>query len=111
MPYDIHITKNKNWFAPDGGIKLSEWQKLIKDDPVLEATDKIEGETNNGGKLEFTLKNSLISKWNNKGKIVWLVFRKGSISISHPNDEIIAKAKEIANKLGAKVQGDELEIY
>ena len=111
MPYDIHVIKSQKWFESDGGISLAEWQKLIEEDPDIEQTDKIETTVDGGGKLEFSLKNSLIAKWKNKDKIVWLTFRKGSITISHPDDEIIAKAKEIASKLGAKVQGDELEIY
>lgn len=111
MPYNIHIIKSQKWFEPDGGITLAEWQKLIDEDPGLEQAEKIETSTNDGGKLEFGLKNSLIAKWKNKDKVVWLTFKKGGISISHPDDEIIAKAKEIASKLGARVQGDDLEEY
>lgn len=112
MAYDIHISKSKNWFDPDGRISITEWQELIEKDPELEFADKVEAITNEEQKLTFTLKNSLIAKWKSKsGKIVWLIFRKGSITISHPDEEIIAKAKEIANMLGAKVQGDDKEIY
>ncbi|PJC66484.1 hypothetical protein CO018_01630 [Candidatus Beckwithbacteria bacterium CG_4_9_14_0_2_um_filter_47_11] len=78
---------------------------------MLKMPYDIETTMADGGKLEFGLKNSLIARWKNKDKIVWLVFRKGGITISRPDEEIIVKAKEIAVKLGAKVQGDELEIY
>jgi len=111
MPYDIHIIKSQKWFEPDGEITVGQWQKLIDEDPELETANKIETTTKDGGKLEFSLKNSLIARWKNKDRVVWLIFKRGSISISHPDDEIIAKAKEIAAKLGGKVQGDELEIY
>lgn len=113
MAYDIHIIKRNNWFDKGADISLKEWREVIDEDPTLEPAKKVEGESKDGQKFEFQLKGSQLAKWKNPvfNDIVWLNYHDGEITISNPNDAIIKKAKELAGKLGAKVQGDEGEIY
>lgn len=113
MAYDIHITKRNNWFDKGADVTLEEWSELIGVDPSLEPTEKVEGKTKDGQKFEFQLKGAQLAKWKNpvSSDIVWLNYHDGEITISNPDDAIIKKAKELAGKLGAKVQGDEGEVY
>lgn len=113
MAYDIHITKRKHWTDKGSDVTLHEWDKLLVTDGELIRAEKIEGQTQNGDKFEYTLTGTKLAKWQSpsSGNIVWLVYRKGLIDISGPDDATVKKAKEIALKLGAKVQGDDGELY
>lgn len=57
-------------------------------------------------KVYFSIKNSRIAKWRNG---YFVLTPRGNIEFQE--EELLDKAKDIANALGAKVQGDELEIY
>lgn len=113
MAYDIHITKRNNWLNKGEDITSVEWEKLIDEDSELGHAEKIEGETKSGAKFEYTLRDSRLAKWKHpiSGQIVWLVYTNGEIRISRPDETIIEKAKQIAKRISAKVQGDELETY
>jgi len=113
MAYDIHITKRNRWTDKGSDITPEDWEHLLATNNDLVPVEKIEGETKAGDRFEYKLKESELARWENlsSGSTVWLVFQKGVINISGPDESIIKKAKEIALKLSAKVQGDELEIY
>ena len=49
--------------------------------------------------------------WKKKEFNVWLSYNKGKISSNYIEDDGISKLKEIAQKLNAKVVGDEGEEY
>lgn len=74
---------------------------------------KIEGKTQDGDQFEYRIKGSQTVKWINPSttEVYWFVYDGGKISISDPSDAVIEKAKELAKKLNANVQGDELEFY
>lgn len=113
MAYDIHITKRKNWFDKGFDISLEEWKKLLEIDSELIPSDKVEGETKDGDKFVYVLKGSLLAKWVNPitHNVVWFNYHNGIVDVSNPDDSTIKRVKDIASKLNAKVQGDELEIY
>lgn len=113
MAYDIHITKNLPWFNQDGGISQQEWDELINNDPELEIAEKVEGMTDEGANISFQIQGAQVAKWKrpNTNDIIWLVYEKGFITVSNPNETLLSKVKVIAKKIDAKVQGDELEIY
>src|SRR3990167_2365630 len=109
MAYNIHIIKRSNWFDKGRDITLDELKKMISEDPTLEPMGQVEGETKDKQKFEFQLQGSQLAKWKNlvSDSIVWLNFYNGEITISNPDDSTIRKAKQLAEKLEAKVQGDE----
>ena len=41
----------------------------------------------------------------------WFDWRSGEISVKNPDEPAISKMREIAQKLGARVQGDDGEYY
>ena len=45
------------------------------------------------------------------GNMAWFDYRHGCIVVKNPDDEILRKMWFIASKMGAKVQGDDGEIY
>jgi len=113
MAYVIHITKRKSWFDKNLDITLEEWKRLLEVEPELIPSEKVEGETKDGAKVAYALKGSFLAKWNNPTthNVVWFNYHDGIIDISDPDESTIKKAKDIASKLKAKVQGDELESY
>lgn len=102
MGYNLTITRRKNHFDEDGpSITDGEWQALVEADPQLSFS---KGE--NG---------PLFAYWNGDCQScdAWFDYSAeyGSIDTKNPDERTIAKMLEMAAKLGAKVQGDDGEIY
>lgn len=98
MGYDLHITRKADWSDPDGPtISEAEWRQLIENDPelVLDTETKC-------GDWQF------VSWRDDPG---WLAFTGREIRSKYPSDALIAKMVSIADRLGAKVQGDDGEVY
>jgi len=99
MGYEIHITRRACWIDEDGpSINLDEWKALIMGDPEM--------------------------RWEEPADAVWIAYSKqgrdgalfylgltGDIIVKNPDKAILVKMYQIAQKLSAKVQGDEQEIY
>jgi hypothetical protein len=97
MGYDIHITRREYWSANEGEpITLAEWLAYVEQDPELTLLDNIdydvdwEGADGRCGSLFYAPYGSLKCKY---------------------NEQIIDKMVQIASDLGAKVMGDDDEIY
>jgi hypothetical protein len=100
MGYDLHITRAADWLDPDGPhISAEEWWELVAADPEL-APDPAFG-------LD-------IARWSGRSihKESWLAWAEpGSIFTKYPDRELVAKMLQIAEHLGARVQGDDGEFY
>ena len=100
MGYDIHITRAPHHHAENEGHAISpdEWLAYIKSDPELRLAGY------NGD--YFVL-------WAGPSKYPdpWFDWSHGNISTKNPDPAIVRKAIEIAATLGARVQGDDGEIY
>jgi hypothetical protein len=104
MGYDLYITRANEHFMPDGQeITAGEWLEIVKSDPTL----RLEGQA-------FPY----LALWSGDdicGKSVypdaWLDWAHGNIYSKSPDKPIIRKMILLAEKLGAKVQGDDLELY
>ncbi|HLP51828.1 MAG TPA: hypothetical protein VK154_13160 [Chitinophagales bacterium] len=103
MGYDLHITRKEKWYdevSPDD-ITIQEWVDYVK-------TDK---------ELEFAGESKKPEEW----LAIWLAeptnkqipfsYYNGCIQTKNPDDATIRKMLNIAQKLGAKVIGDEDEIW
>ncbi len=98
MGYDLHITRKDDWAADDGPtISEQEWRQLIADDPEL----AIDTETMCG--------DMVFASWN--GEAGALAYSEGEINSKNPTEPLILKMVQIAEKLAAKVQGDDGELY
>jgi hypothetical protein len=99
MGYQVHITRAKHW-AQNNGVEIpaSEWHELVSGDPELRLA------ASNGPHFAI---------WNaSAGQIIgWLDWNNGNITTKSPDEQLLAKMIEIAERLGARVQGDDGELY
>jgi hypothetical protein len=100
MGYDIHITRKELWSDEDGPtISEDEWRKFIETDPDLE----LDSEASNTRDQMF-----FATYRRDQTVFGWM---DGDIFTKNPERDVIQKAVQIAERLGAKVQGDDGEVY
>jgi hypothetical protein len=117
MGYDIHITRQENWYDDDLSkqISLKEWKEYLKGDSEMRLDNFAEATLQSEGKIR--LENEGLAVWtihpsdNVDSNHVWFDFRNGNITVKNPDGEIMRKMLSIAEKLKARMQGDEGEIY
>ena len=110
MGYELHITRKANWFDDGPDIPEAEWHTYVRADPEMTMSGLAEVALPDGGMLRY--ENSGLAEWRNAGKEkVWFDYRNGRVVVKSPDEEIIGKMVSIAIALGAKVQGDDGEIY
>ena len=114
MAYEIHISKTKEWNESEKApIKPNELIEIINLDPELKSEGQgVEGENPNTGKV-IKVNTDLSFKYLNKNsKQEYFYHLVGShVRFKYIDESQIQKAKEIAVKLKAYVQGDEGEYY
>ena len=117
MGYDIHITRQDNWFDDDINrkIALEEWTSLVSSDTEMRLDNYVEATTSAG---EFVrVESEGLSVWTKysghglNGNHAWFNYHQGNITVKNPDSKIITKMLAIADRLNAKVQGDEGEVY
>lgn len=102
MGYDFHITRKADWSDKDGPtIAEAEWRDLVASDPELTIDADTRCWTTDG---EW-----LFVAW--RGEAGALAFLNGEITSTNPDEPLIRKMVEIAERLGATVQGDDGERY
>ena len=115
MGYELHITRVPHWTASDlHPITLDEWLTFIAADPEMRLDGFAEAQV--GGDV-LRYENAGLAVWlaysghGRNGNMAWFDYRCGRIVVKSPDQEIVAKMKEIANALGAGLMGDEGEFY
>ena len=105
MGSNVFITRKTDWTDEDGPvITLDEWKALVLNDPEMRFESGAEEE----GWCVWTA----YSKNGRRGNFAWLYpDGGGNITAKNPDREFLLKMCQIAQKLEAKVQGDELELY
>jgi hypothetical protein len=117
MGYDIHITRQENWFDEDSTRQISsnEWESILSSDNEMRLDGFAEATTANGETIRVSSKGlSVWTKYSGNGlngNYAWFHYSRGNIVCKNPDDEIISKMLDFAERLNAKVQGDEGEIY
>jgi hypothetical protein len=111
MGYDLHITRAEEWAESESApITLAEWKELVDADPEMKLTGFAETLLPDGQTL--SLESAGLAEWNAPGRPrVWFDCRRGRISVKSPDDWVLEKMRQIAKRLGARVQGDEGESY
>jgi hypothetical protein len=117
MGYDIHITRQLNWFDEDAArqISIEEWKAIVLNDNEMRLHGFAEATTNAGDVVQVS--NDGLSVWIKysengvNGNYAWFDYSRGNITCKNADEEIIKKMLGIAAKMSAKVQGDEGEIY
>ena len=105
MGYDLHVTRG------DGNaISEAEWRAYVATDPDFELTGGAECETPEG---VLRYENPGLSRWlkHPEGDEVWFDLRDGAVVVKNPDEITIAKMLAVARAFGARVEGDDGEIY
>jgi hypothetical protein len=99
MGYDLYITRAEHWTDSEASpITVAEWCTLVKQDDDLTITG-MQGE--------------YFAVWNGESEFEepWLDWHAGRIFTKNPDEPLIEKMIAIAERLNARVQGDDGEIY
>lgn len=98
MGYDVHITRRDEWSDDKGpAITREEWQAVLANDTELERIDE-----------EDTAR--MLDPSHHAARFFWYS-PHGSIFVKKPNRSVLMKMLEIAEKLEARVIGDDGEVY
>lgn len=116
MGYEVHITRKSDWFAEEGAeITLQEWLACVESDPDMRLDDAAEAVNADGETIRFERPG--IAVWTayrghgEGGNMAWFCHFDDRITVKNPDLEILAKMHHLSRALGAKVQGDDGEIY
>jgi hypothetical protein len=111
--YDLHIHRRKNHWEKGDDISVDEWTAACSADPSLEVVHgDIEQKTPDGLVLKMKSPGPR-AKWTDQdgNELGWFHYLRGRITTSYADTATITKAYEIAQRLSARVQGDEGEFY
>jgi len=117
MGYEIHITRQRNWFENNGAfeISISEWLTFLAEDSEMRLDNFAEATTSDGEIIR--LESEGLAVWTKysgdgiNGNHAWFSYINGNIIVKNPDDEIIYKMLKISFILKANVQGDNGEFY
>lgn len=98
MGYDFHITRRDDWIDQGDEITAAEWLAYVERDPELQLLPE-QGPC-------FTL-------WHGECGYdePWFDWHNGQIYTKNPDKAIVDKMVAMARAFGAKVQGDDGEVY
>lgn len=117
MGYELHITRQENWFDEEDSNQISfdEWIKILDEDKEMRLDNLAEATNANGESISVGSEGLCVwTKYSGNGmngNYAWFDYHRGNIDCKNPDNEIIRKMLDIAERLNAKVQGDEGEIY
>ncbi len=98
MTYQLHITRASDWtHSEELPITAPEWLKLVRTDSEL-----IQDHTHGPHFVRWA---------GSVGRDRWLEWAEGRINTNYPDGALLKKLVAIAERLGAKVQGDGGEVY
>ncbi len=116
MGYDVHITRADHWTESESApIALDEWLHYVAGDSEMRLDNYADAEVGGGEILRY--ENDGLAVWTVysghglNGNMAWFDYRRGSVIVKNPDDEILGKMRRVASALAAKVMGDEGELY
>jgi hypothetical protein len=109
--YDLHITRKSEWSDEGQDISLSEWKVVVGEDPSLRITGEVNAVTNSGEHISYKSEGLALWSGHPSGAEIPFDFREGQIVVKSPDGPILNKMLSLADRLQAKVQGDEGEVY
>ena len=98
MGYHVHILRTNG--AKSKPILRSEIEKLVEDSPHLTIQDR----ALKSAEFDLVVTKSGVD-------VLRLIFQHGQLWSKNPTPDEINQVINIANRLGARVRGDELETY
>lgn len=112
MSYDLSITRSDGDSEAEVPITEAEWNTLVANDPELEPTPEV-AVTNPRTGERITMRGNGMTTWRSStGRTVGLLFSHGRISFRATDDQVVmAKMRQIAAALDARIQGEDGEWY
>lgn len=115
MGYDLHITRASDWSESETmPISIEEWFACVSSDPEMRLDNNAQVEID-GCVLRHESEG--IAVWTTYsahgvgGNMAWFHYSNGQVQVKNPDREILGKMLQIAHRFGAKVQGDDGEVY
>lgn len=117
MGYNLYITRKSDWIDEESSedISLTGWVDYVNKDDEMQLGQFAETLPIDGQKIK--IENEGLSIWTKyskngiNGNFAWFTYIDGQIVVKNPDKEIVNKMIDIASTLGAKVQGDDGELY
>ncbi len=113
MGYDVHITRAAHWTESESTpITLDEWKAYVASDPEMRMDNFAEATTTGGETIRY--ENEGLAVWlpgAKDGLGGWFDYCDGRIVVKGSFGDTLAKMKRIADVFGARVMGDEGELY
>jgi hypothetical protein len=119
MGYDLHITRKKNWhgFEDEHGLEISldEWIALVRADAEMRLDGFCQVRLPEG--KVFRVDHPSVAVWTawshhgEHGDMAWFRHRHDNVTVKNPDREIRRNMWRLAQRLGARVQGDDGEYY
>jgi hypothetical protein len=116
MGYEIRITRRDEWFEHcEPAISLDEWLALVRDDPELRLDGFAIAPLPDGGAI--CADEPSMAVWiahpehGQRIGMAWIWHSRGNIVAKNPDEAMRCKMWKLAQRLNARVQGDELELY
>jgi hypothetical protein len=111
LGYDLHITRATDWTDSETTpIALAEWHAYLRTDPEMRLDGHAEASTPSGEQIR--IESAGLAVWTaHENDTVWFDHRRGRIVVKNPDEPTIAKMIGIAQSLGARVLGDDGELY
>lgn len=94
---------------------MGEWKSFLVNDSEMRLDNFAEAVTTSGDQIR--IESDGLAVWTKysgndlDGNFAWFDYSNGNFVCKNPDDEIIKKMLDIAQRLNAKVQGDEGELY
>jgi hypothetical protein len=88
-----------------------EWTEFIKTDKEFRLVEAAEAKNSQGEVIKLKAKGMAVWTDPKDKSECYFYYQGGEISVKNPEDRIIAKMKTVAEKLKARVIGDEGEEY
>jgi hypothetical protein len=115
MGYDVHITRTLEWTESESDpITADEWQAYVSSDDEMRGDGFAEVATASGTLRYENPGLAVWTAWSENGRdgnFAWFDLKSGRVTVKNPDDAILLKMCAIAERLGARVQGDEGEYY
>ncbi len=112
MGYDLHLTRAPVWYeSEEHPITVPEWVGLVESALDLVMEGVAEARVSGDAVLRYEDANLAVWTAHPSRDKVWFDWTDGEIVVKNPDRPTIAKMKEIAGRLHARVVGDEGEEY
>ncbi len=99
MGYNLYVTRAVDWSSNSGNeISPQEWLSVVDGDPSL---------------VRFSANGPYFALWDRADQpdSPWIDWFGGNLYSKNPDRAVLGKLLEIANRLHARVQGEEGEEY